>query len=150
MQKIQTKKVFTFLKIFLIITAISVLAVIMIFAINPSKQLGDTRNSQRRSDVMNILNAVYQYKIENDALPISISSLVVDTPTEICQKGGNCAGLVDLTVLYVNEKYIKNIPADPKSATDNSTRYSISRSINNRITVTALDPENNVRINVTR
>ena len=62
----KNKKAFTLLEILLVVAAIAILASIVILAINPSKQLADTRNSQRRIDVNTILNAVYQYAIDKN------------------------------------------------------------------------------------
>ncbi len=138
---------FTLLEILLVVAAIGILAGIVILAINPTKQLGDTRNAQRRSDVNTILNAVYQYAIDNNGvLPTSITT----TATGVCKTGGTCTGLVDLSVLTTNEKYLVSMPFDPTGSTTNSTGYNISKSANGRVTVSAPSVEQNATISVTR
>jgi prepilin-type N-terminal cleavage/methylation domain-containing protein len=141
------KKGFTLLEILLVVAAIAILAGIVILAINPNKQLGDTRNAQRRADVNTILNAVYQYAIDNNGtLPASITV----TPTGVCKSGGTCTGLIDLGVLTTNEKYLVTLPYDPSTSTANSTNYNISKSANGRVTVAAPGAEQSATITVTR
>ncbi|MBI2645177.1 type II secretion system protein [Candidatus Uhrbacteria bacterium] len=140
-------KGFTLIEILLVVAAIAILASIVIIAINPNKQLGDTRNAQRRADVNSILNAVYQYTLDNSGtLPASITT----TATGVCKTGGTCTGLIDLSVLTTNEKYLTSLPFDPSSATANSTNYNINKSANGRITVAAPGAEQSVTITVTR
>ncbi len=140
---------FTLLEILLVVAAIGILAGIVILAINPSKQLGDTRNAQRKADVNTILNAVYQYSIDNNGtLPPAITS----SSTEICRATSSCGALVNLDVVLLSEKYLTAIPQDPKGgvATATSSGYSISKNVNNRVTITASQAEQGVTITATR
>lgn len=146
MNKKKFKNGFTLIEILLVVAAIAILAGIVILAINPNKQLGETRNAQRRADVTTILNAVYQYSIDTGALPAGITS----TSTDICKSGGTCTGIIDLGVLTTDEKYLTSIPFDPKDSTTNSTGYRILKTANNRVTVTAPSAEQSAVISVTR
>ncbi len=147
--KLLPNKGFTLIEILLVVAAIAILAGIVILAINPSKQLGDTRNAQRHADVATILNAVYQYDIDNaGTLPASITTV----PTEICKTGATiCTGLIDLSALTLNEKYLTAIPHDPNGACNtNGVCYQISKSVNGRISVNAPSAEQGATISVTR
>jgi type IV pilus assembly protein PilA len=145
-----TRAGFTLLEILLVVAAIAILAGIVIFAVNPRKQLADTRNAQRRVDVNTILNAVHQYALDNNgAYP---SGLSTGTTFEICKTDAqSCSGFLDLASLTTNAKYLTAMPIDPSGTTDNGTRYSITvEATSNRVTVTAPNAENNTTISVTR
>ncbi|MEQ1849513.1 MAG: prepilin-type N-terminal cleavage/methylation domain-containing protein [Candidatus Peribacteraceae bacterium] len=137
---------FTLIELLLVIGIIAILAAIVIVAINPTKQLGDARNAQRRSDVNTVLNAVYQYSIDNNG---NLPSTITTTATEICQSTpvANCAGLIDLDVL--TGAYLVALPVDPQEAGADSTNYTIV-STNGRITVAAPGAEQAAVITVTR
>lgn len=145
---------FTLLEILLVVAAIAILAGIVILAINPAKQLGDTRNAQRRADVNTILNAVYQYSIDNNGvLPTSIASSTCSIASnEICATGApSCSGLIDLGVLTANQKYLTALPTDPSGATTtNGTGYRVVKNSNSRVTVCAVAAEQGATISVTR
>jgi len=140
-----SKKGFTLLEILLVVGIISILAGIVILALNPSKQLGDTRNAQRRSDVLTILNSVYQYSIDNNG---GLDEIVDgDDPleqSETCDANGTDA--MDLTDSLIgdNAKYIVEIPTDPNAEDPlTDSEYYVTQSDNtNRITVCAPNTEN--------
>src|SRR5690348_3098108 len=92
---------FTLLEVLLVVAVIAILAGIVIIAINPGKNLGDARNSQRQADVTTILNGLYQYLLDNNgnAPPNGAGVAISSTATEICKTGGTCASLIDLSPL---------------------------------------------------
>ncbi|MDP3973693.1 MAG: prepilin-type N-terminal cleavage/methylation domain-containing protein [Candidatus Daviesbacteria bacterium] len=138
---------FTLLEILLVVAAIAILAGIVILAINPGKQLGDTRNAQRKTDINTILNAVYQYSIDNNG---TLPSTITTTVTAVCQ-ATPCTSLIDLSVLTTSEKYVVSIPKDPLiTATTGTAGYTIVKSANGRVTVAAPDAEQGATISVTR
>ena len=146
-KQINSQKGFTLIEILLVVALIAILAGIVILAINPNKQLGDTRNSQRKADVNTILNAVYQYTIDNNGV---VPSTITTTSTEICKTGGTCSGLIDLGILTTNEKYLVSIPEEPQKTNANGAGYMIYKTANNRITVEAQFEEASATISVTR
>lgn len=154
-QSKSVQKGFTLLEILLVVAAIAILAGIVILAINPTKQLGDTRNAQRRSDVNTVLNAVYQYAIDNSgSLPPTIPNGTCASlaTAEICKTGAaSCASLVDLSAyITTSSKYLVSVPTDPSGATTNGSGYRIVTTTNSRVTVCAPSAEQSATISVTR
>jgi prepilin-type N-terminal cleavage/methylation domain-containing protein len=148
---------FTLLEVLLVVAIIAILAGIVIIAINPGKNLGDSRNSTRSADVNTIINGVYQYSIDNNGtLPSSITT----TATEICATGAaSCTGLVDLSALTTSGKYLVALPKDPQcgsgstctiSGTANGTGYKIAKDANGRLIVNAPSAEQSKTISVTK
>jgi len=148
---------FTLLEILLVVAAIAILAGIVIVAINPARQLGETRNAQRKVDVRTILSAVQQYQLKEGGIPPGVpsgSSCGEDESQEICQTdASSCSGLVDLSVLTDNQKYVTAIPIDPQGSitgSGNGTGYMIYQNSNNRVTVCAFQAELQETISATQ
>ena len=142
------KKGFTLLEILLVIAAIGILASIVLVAINPNRQLSQTRNAQRRTEVQNVINAVYQRIIDDAASgSTAFRDSIPTTAGEIYREGttsgtAGCTG-TGVNLAGVTPTYVARIPQDPSEATTSlCSGYSISRNAtSNRITVTALNAE---------
>jgi prepilin-type N-terminal cleavage/methylation domain-containing protein len=133
---------FTLLEVLLVVAIIAILAGIVIIAINPGKNLADTRNAQRSADVNTILNAIYQYALDNNGATPTLPA----SATEMCKTGtapATCtsSSLTDLTSLTTNGKYIASLPIDPSCPTGCNTNgigYQILKNVTTgRITVSA-------------
>lgn len=145
----RNKHAFTLIEVLLVIVIISILAGIVIIAVNPARQISQTNNAQRDSDVRTILDAVHQYAVDNrGALPAGITS----TATVVGSGTGQiniCANLVPT--------YVAEMPFDPTNATASytsctsyNTGYTIAEDANGRITVAAPDAELSETISMTR
>jgi prepilin-type N-terminal cleavage/methylation domain-containing protein len=161
-----TQAGFTLLEVLLVVAIIAILAGIVIIAINPGKNLGDTRNAQRSADVNTILNGAYQYILDNNGSLPAVGSrtgavAISTTPTEICsQSATTCTGLVDLAILTTDGKYLVAIPKDPScpttltasapQCTASGNGYNIAKDANNRLTVSAISAEQSKTISVTK
>lgn len=149
---IRYQKGFTLLEVLLVVAILAILAGIVILALNPGKQLADSRNSQRQVDVNTILNGVYQFAIDNNgALPAAITTSV----QQICRTGvlaADCSAVpgIFLNELTTAEKYVTAIPFDPQASPAATTDYTIVKTANNRVTVAAPLAEQGKTISVTR
>lgn len=138
------KKGFTLIELLVVIGVLTVLLAIVLVAINPTRQFEQANDTQRRSDVNAVLNAIHQYGVDNKgSLPASIGTTakVIGSDTA----GGQadlCADLVP--------KYLADLPLDPTAgtkaptdsvctgATSYGTGYSVvSSATDNRVTVSA-------------
>ncbi|TSC92752.1 MAG: hypothetical protein CEN89_454 [Candidatus Berkelbacteria bacterium Licking1014_7] len=130
---------FTLLEILLVVAIISILSVVIVVSVNPARQFKNSRNSQRKADVHKILNGVYNYYVDNNAFPSTITT----TSTEICKTGSSvCAGLVVLDDLTATQTYLIEIPIDPLGGiNENGVGYKIYKNANNRIFISATRAE---------
>ena len=136
------KKGFTLIEVLLVVAILAILAGIVIIAVNPSKQLQDAKVAQRKADVSTILNAVYQYAVDNKgSMPGSNIPTAPTAAIEICTSAvsATCTGasLADLSSLISTQTYLTAIPVDPAGNVTNGAGYTIQKTTNGRITVAA-------------
>lgn len=149
------QKGFTLIELLIVIGILAILLTITLIALNPRQQFAEANNTQRRSDVAAILNAVHQYMAANKGTtPAGITS----TATAI----GSASGAINLCTTLV-PTYIADMPLDPTTGTKSptgticsdsgttyATGYTIKSTTGNRITVAAPAAENSASISVTR
>lgn len=133
------KRGFTLIELLVVIAILSVLLVIVLVAINPARQTREARNTQRRADVLTILNAVNQYFVANGSFPAGVSTVSAARIDDGLSTF--CANLVP--------DYVAALPFDPRggqgykfsSCGDYDTGYYIQETTGQRITVEAQDTE---------
>jgi prepilin-type N-terminal cleavage/methylation domain-containing protein len=157
------EKGFTLIEILVVIGILAVLLAIVLIAINPQQQFQQANDTQRRSDVNAILNAVSSYMAENKGqLPVGAGTEAISTTTpQKLTSDTVAANTIDLCDALVPE-FIADLPLDPKDGTETpaasictdasaeyDTFYTIVRA-GNRITVAAPSVEGTDPITVTR
>jgi prepilin-type N-terminal cleavage/methylation domain-containing protein len=96
---------FTLIEILVTIVILAILVGITVVALNPGQNIDDANDVKRKADVTTILDAVWQYAVNNNgAFPTGITT----TAKEIT----NGAGGADLCAL-ITPTYMSKIPADP-------------------------------------
>ncbi len=138
---------FTLIEILVVVALIAILAAITIIAINPAKNFADARNTQRSSDVTQILNATTQYTGEQGKSLADFGTipLCTATPAHI----GTGTGNINVATLLV-PTYIVAIPKDPSNGTDADTNYTICNAAAGRVQIDAPGAENGKVISVKR
>jgi type IV pilus assembly protein PilA len=136
-------KGFTLIELLIVVGIISILAGIVLVAVNPAVQFGKANDTERKSEISSILKAVYEYEASpasRGALPIC-SFGAIPAPTQIpeCDPDssgpatGNGAfeGAVELgtpadaatydCTSVLTPFYIKDIPVDPNGSVYDTT-----------------------------
>lgn len=113
---------FTLIEILLTVGVVSVLSSIVITAVNPTKQLGDARDAERRHNVKQLQNAQFQYLIDRGefAGDKAIPSAQVNA-MQICRVSKSDASCINVDPLIPT--YIACIPYDGHETNTNFTGY---------------------------
>jgi len=154
----KSQKGFTLIELLVVIGVIAILAAIVLVAVNPGRQFAQARNTQRRSDLYSITNAIYQFAAEHDGvLPDTdgddATSNFPASP-QCIGNGGGCFNLGAATneagTETVVPTYIADIPVDPQTGTPGDTGYTIYQDANGRVVASASGELSEGIISVTR
>lgn len=148
-RKTTNLKGFTLIEILVVIALIAILAAITIIAINPQQNFQDSRNTQRSSDVTQILNAVTQYTARQGNTITDLGG--TGTIPSCTGTGSQIVGSsnIDLAADLVDE-FIVSIPQDPLVGNASDTGYRICTTAGGRVQVSAPFAEGGVTISVQR
>jgi type IV pilus assembly protein PilA len=142
-------KGFTLIELLVVIGIITILAAIVIVAVNPGRQFAQARDAQRRADLLGITNAIYQFAAEhNGNLPDTDANdatsnfpavaTCIGTATvapSLCFDLGAATNVAGTEVVVPT--YIAQMPFDPSTGTAANTNYLISVDANGRIVASA-------------
>lgn len=147
-QYIQGKKGYTVFELLLVLVVIALLVLYMILRFQYINLLPLTRNSERKSEVQELMNALYQYDIDNKEFPKGIE----EYPKDICRLHveKDCQGLLYLQDLVNDQRYLVSLPIDPSVNQGITTGYQIQRTAEGRIIVSAPLAENDEVIKIIR
>lgn len=112
LSKVKKQLGFTLIEVIVVIALLAILATIVLVAINPAQNSQDARNTKRRADVLEILNAVNQYYVANGAWPANMpapGAVAVDIKGNGTPASGDICGSIVTT-------YIAALPYDPSAA----------------------------------
>lgn len=129
----------------IILILLSVLSVfIFVTRGRPSYQYSGSRDSQRQSDIHTTLNAIYQYKLDNnDRFPGTLATAIPGKTYQICQTMDQSVCDPTESILMssaLTGSYIVAMPVDPrvKSIRENPyTGYTLVKDTSGRITISA-------------
>ena len=141
--KLQSHKGFTLVEILLVITLISILMGIVVFAINPRNIISEANDNRIEADAMTIYQALEQYALKNNAYPTAIVNMPNNSSAYICKTNAtNCtnSNQISLSSLLI-PIYLSKIP-EYSTDTNNSGFY-VVKDINGRIGIGGVKQVNN-------
>jgi len=134
------QKGFTLIELLVVIGIIGILITVVLVAINPGRQFAMARDTQRKSDLYSITNALYQYAAENDGnFPPAVETIGANP---VCLgTGGGCIDLSVSPPAGLVDTYIPVMPIDPAGVGGGcdaaDTCYSVFVDVNERIVASA-------------
>ena len=135
------QKGFTLIELLVVIGILAILFSIVLIAINPSKQFGQANDTKRRSDTLQVLNAIHQYAADHAGnLPTGMPT-PADGAKDISTAGSDLCALLSPTYIsaFPVDATVNNGVAitDCAQAGGYTTGYQVAVDASGRVTVSA-------------
>jgi len=149
------KKGFTLIELIIVIAIIAILASAIFVALDPARRLHEARNARRSSDVVNILDALVKYKVDNEGTNLTTVAGIADDKYRVIGTGATCAAATTGTALLacanattqcldisgLPTNYLGRVPYDPSTGAATNTRYYVAKLATGALVVGACDEE---------
>jgi len=140
---LKPSKAFTLLEVLLVVAALGILAAIVVFAVNPQRQMGKVRDAERQGEVNTLKGGIEQYVLDNEVKypsGIELNSYNEICDTEAVDPSSCPSDYVDLSSLVPGQ--LASVPRDPQaSETNANTGYEVGKDEDGNITVKAPNTE---------
>ena len=138
---------FTLIELLIVIGIISILAGIVIIAVNPARQFAVARNAERKSEIRTIMDAITQYSIDRRGRIVSLLPVGYVTGSTGSIVINNSTGPDEINLSTLVADYIPSyIPFDPDTSDNRITGYVFILHANGSLTISAPRAELGVEI----
>lgn len=147
----------TLTEVLIALAVMGILASVVLLAVNPKKQFEDADDAKRRQDLRVMIDALYQYQIDNDEFPkIKLHATLDSEHRDVCSiTGGDlfyCLLDVPLRLPLgpLIPDYLAELPHDPENTVEYETGYQLWLDEDGRVHAFAPSGNNGAGIEVAR